>query len=110
MNDDGRITNKKFIFKGYVTDKELLPVTKLNFGRIAIGSSGKHTLGKLECSGRTTLASMPTSCRDLFIAGNEISGFYMVKTSSRLRTVYCDLNKSPDDTGDYLWNVNLLNY
>ena len=78
----------------------MLPVTKLNFGRIAAGANGKHTLGKLECSCRTTLASMPTSCFDLFIAGNEISGFYTVKGSStKVRTVYCDYSKATDATG-----------
>ena len=85
---------------GYVTEKSMLPVTRLNFGRIAPGASGKHTLGKFECSGRTTLMTKPTSCYDLFIAGNQISGFYTVKGSAtKVSTVYCDFSKSPGATG-----------
>jgi hypothetical protein len=78
-----------------VTEKSLLPVTRLNFGRIAPGADGKHTLGKFECSGRTTLATKPTNCYDLFIAGNTITGFYTVKGSNtQLKTVYCDYSKA----------------
>ena len=85
---------------GYVTEKSLLPVTRLNFGRIAPGANGKHSLGKFECSGRTTLASMPTNCHDLFIAGNQISGFYTIKGSAiQLKTVYCDFNKAQGAIG-----------
>ena len=39
---------------GYLTDKSLLPVTRLSYGRIIPGASGKYTLGKFECSGRVT--------------------------------------------------------
>ena len=75
-------------------------MTKLNFGRIGPGASGKFTLGKLECSGRTTLTSMPTSCYDLFIAGNQINGFYTVKGSStQLVAIYCDFTKTTGLTG-----------
>ena len=75
-------------------------MTKLNFGRIGTGASGKFTLGKLECSGRTTLTSMPTSCYDLFIAGNQINGFYTVKGSStQLISIYCDFTKTTGATG-----------
>ena len=75
-------------------------MTKLNFGRIAPGANGKHTLGKLECSGRTTLTSMPISCYDLFIAGNQINGFYTVKgSSSQLVSIYCDFTKTTGATG-----------
>ena len=85
---------------GYVTDKSVLPMTQLNFRRIGPGASGKFTLGKLECSGRTTLTSMPTSCNDLFIGGNQINGFYTVKgSSSQLVTVYCDFSKASNAPG-----------
>jgi len=87
---------------GYVTEKSLLPVTRLNFGRIAPGASGRHTLGKFECSGRTTLTTKPTNCHDLFIAGHQISGFYTVKGSAtQLETVYCDYTKAQGATGNY---------
>ena len=75
-------------------------MTKLNFGRIGTGASGKFTLGKLECSGRTTLSSMPISCYDLFIAGNQINGFYTIKGSStQLATIYCDFSKASNAQG-----------
>ena len=84
-----------------MTEKSLLPVTRLNFGRIAAGaSSGRHTLGKFECSGRVTLTTKPTTCYDLFIAGNQISGFYTIKGSAtQLSTVYCDFSKAQGTTG-----------
>ena len=83
-----------------MTDKDLLPVTRLNFGRIFPGSNGKHTLGKFQCSGRKTLSSMPTNCRDLFIAGNQINGFYAIKSSStQISTVYCDFSKDSNAAG-----------
>ena len=94
------VSNQLLIASGYVTEKTLLPVTQLNFGRIAPGANGKHTLGKFECSGRSTLTGMPTTCYDLFIIGNQISGFYTVKGSAtQLRTVYCDFDKPPGATG-----------
>ena len=70
---------------------------QLNFGRIGVA---KHTLGKFECSGQTTLNGMPTNCRDLFIVGNQISGFFTVKKSTtKLQTVYCDFSKAPTEKG-----------
>ena len=73
---------------------------KLNFGRIGPGASGKFTLGKLECSGEKALKTMPTSCIDLFIAGNQINGFYTVKGSStQLVTVYCDFTLASNAPG-----------
>ena len=39
--------------KGIITDKNILPITRLNFGRIVLpSSSGFHTLGRLDCSGQ----------------------------------------------------------
>jgi len=85
-----------------VTEKSLLPVTRLNFGRIAPGASGKNTLGKFECSGRTTLTTIPTNCKDLFITGNQISGLYLAISFSKVNTVYCDFSKSPEEAGKLL--------
>ena len=86
---------------GYVTEKTLLPVTRLNFGRIAPGASSKHTLGKFECSGRVKLTTKPTSCYDLFIAGNQISGYYTIKGSAtQLKTVFCDFSKAQGMAGN----------
>ena len=78
---------------------------KLNFGRIGPGANGKFTLGKLECSGRTTLTSMPTNCYDLSIVGQQINGFFTVKGSStQLVIVYCDFNKASNYVGTLIFN------
>ena len=88
-------------------------MTKLNFGGVAQEGNGKLTLGKLECSGKTTLTSMPTSCSDLFIAGNQINGLSTVKSSSKqLLTMYCDFSKANTAVAQYfhLEDDNSLNY
>ncbi|EFX61590.1 hypothetical protein DAPPUDRAFT_18957, partial [Daphnia pulex] len=37
---------------GVITDKTILPITRLNFGRTQLEtSSGVHTLGRFECTG-----------------------------------------------------------
>ena len=55
------------IFIGFITDKNTLPVTRLNFGRTQLEtSSGIHTLGRLDCTGSVALMRMPVSCEDLF--------------------------------------------
>jgi len=86
--------------EGYITSKDVLPVTKLNFGRTLANSSfGIHTLGKLECSGRTTVDRMPESCDDLWKIGHTLNGFYDVKGENEVRSVYCDFTKTPGDPG-----------
>ena len=51
------------------TDKEILPITRLNFGRTQQSySSGVHTLGRFECTGQVAVTGMPTAnvmCRSL---------------------------------------------
>lgn len=87
-----------------ITEKGLLPVTKLNFGRtISPTSSNSHQLGRLECNGKVVLDGMPTSCRDLWRIGHGLSGLYSVKaTSDKVETVYCDFDKLPGDEGTIL--------
>jgi hypothetical protein len=83
-------------------DKELLPVTALQFGRtIAPTSTNRHTLGRLECSGKVVLNGMPSSCQDLWRIGYTLSGLYSIKgsSSSKVETVYCDFSKLPGDQG-----------
>jgi len=86
--------------EGYITSKDALPVTKLNFGRtLATSSYGIHTLGKLECSGRATVDRMPESCDDLWKIGHTLNGFYDVRGDKEVRSVYCDFTKLPGDPG-----------
>lgn len=89
-------------YVGTLTDKDLLPVTTLNFGRtIAPTSTNRHTLGRLECSGKVVLNGMPSSCQDLWRIGYTLSGLYSIKGSSsnKIETVYCDFSKLPGDQG-----------
>ncbi|XP_032776653.2 contactin-associated protein-like 3 [Daphnia magna] len=90
---------------GVITDKDLLPITKLNFGRtIAPTSMSSYKIGRLECSGKVVLNGMPTSCQDLWRVGYILSGIYSIKgSSSRVETVYCDFNKLPGDEGLQTW-------
>ena len=84
---------------GVITERTLLPVTSLNFGRTqAPVSIGKHMLGRLECSGKVVLNGMPKSCKDLWRLGYSLAGLYLVKGDSGLvETVYCDMNRLPGD-------------
>lgn len=78
----------------------MLPVTALNFGRIVPPlSSGKHTLGPFQCTGKRTIPTAPSSCRDLFVIGHELNGLYLIKsiTSDRVDTVFCDFTQLQDD-------------
>ena len=89
-----------FCRSGYITSKDALPVTKLNFGRnLATNSYGNHTLGKLECSGRATVNTVPGSCADLWKIGHTLNGFYDIKGDKTVRSVYCDFTKLPGDRG-----------
>ena len=86
--------------EGYLTNQDQLPVAQLNFGRTIVPSSyGVHTLGKFECSGRTQVSGMPTSCADLWQIGNTLTGFYTIKGTNTIQSVYCDFTKLPGDQG-----------
>nr|CAH0106935.1 unnamed protein product [Daphnia galeata] len=64
---------------GVITDKNVLPVTRLNFGRTQLAtSSGVHTLGRFECSGSVALTGLPGSCEDLWLIGHTLNGIYSV--------------------------------
>ncbi|EFX80888.1 hypothetical protein DAPPUDRAFT_224393 [Daphnia pulex] len=91
---------------GVITDKDLLPLTKLNFGRtIAPTSVKQHKLGRMECNGKVVLNGMPASCEDLWRIGYTLSGLYSIRGSSsnKVETVYCDFNKLPGDEGLQTW-------
>jgi hypothetical protein len=79
-----------------------LPVTRLNFGRTQLAtSSGVHTLGRLVCSGSVAITGFPTSCEDLLLIGHTLNGFYSVKGTKMIESVYCDFTKLPSDSGKY---------
>jgi hypothetical protein len=91
---------------GYITDKNDLPVMKLNFGRSnSLSAVGIHTLGKLECSGRKK--TFPETCTDLWEGGVQVNGFYTLRKKivaangfyNELFTSFCDFSKLPGDSG-----------
>ncbi|KAI9563595.1 Contactin-associated protein-like 2 precursor [Daphnia sinensis] len=84
--------------EGTIIDKNILPVKRLNFGRTHTGS-GQHTLGRFECSGKKVVDGKPTSCADLRILGNTLSGFYLVKGINSVENVDCDFTKLQNDPG-----------
>ena len=86
---------------GRITDKDLLPVTRINFGAGSAPSSGSYTLAKLECYGRSSFEGIPKSCHDLRQAGHRSNGFYIVKASRQLEMIYCDMNHSFDGNTTY---------
>lgn len=68
-------------------------ITKLNFGWT--GSSGVHTFGRLQCSGRTVLN------------GKFSGGFSRSKDRNKWNSVFCDMDKFVNDSGaalhHFLW-------
>ncbi|EFX82669.1 C1q and tumor necrosis factor-related protein-like protein 2 [Daphnia pulex] len=46
---------------------------------------------------RTAFSKMPTSCADLEQMGQRINGFFLVKGSKRMETVYCNFNANQND-------------
>lgn len=85
---------------GLISDKDLLPVTRLHFGRTAIPRTLiKFTLGRLNCKGQNSLSSgdglissndeLPTNCDQLRSLGHRLPGFYSVKDGDQIKTVFC---------------------
>jgi len=99
------------INSGYITDKNLLPVTRLYFGQtLKTGPTTRFTLGPFECSGRhqSNKNGIPTNCKDLFHLGHIHNGFYVVSNSDdadgneidrysikamTIKMIYCDFNR-----------------
>ncbi|XP_046645838.1 uncharacterized protein LOC124336182 [Daphnia pulicaria] len=87
---------------GVITDKNVLPVTRLNFGQTQLEtSSGVHTLGQLVCT--ATFSGLPKSCQDLRLIGHTLNGFYSVMGSAKMESVYCDFTKLSGDEGFQKW-------
>ena len=62
-------------------------------------SSGIHTLGRFECKGREVVTGLPMSCKDLWLIGHSLNGFYSIARSEMMAYVYCDFNKLPEEEG-----------
>ena len=88
----------KYYAIGIVTDKNILPVTRLNFGRTQL-ATGLHTLGQFKCSGQVAVVGKPKSCADLWRIGHTLSGFYSVMGEDKVESVYCDFTKLPTASG-----------
>lgn len=71
--------------------KRVLPVTRLNFGHTSY-VGGSHTLGKLECVGKSAEANVPTSCLDLWRTGYLLNGLYSIRRDQKVVFVYCDFS------------------
>ena len=86
---------------GLITNKEDLPITGVKFGlRATAGAIGFYTLGPLECSGRNVISGMPSSCRDLWVIGHTLNGFYSIMATETIQTVFCDFNKMAEGNGN----------
>ena len=85
---------------GVITDKEIIPISRLNFGRTPLEtSSGIHTLGRYECTGKVAIVGMPTSCEDLWRIGHSLSGLYLVLEGEIVKNVYCNFTKLSSEAG-----------
>jgi hypothetical protein len=94
----------KHLTTGVITRKEILPISRLNFGRTQLDtSSGVHTLGRFECSGQVAVTGMPRSCEDIWRIGHTLSGLYSVIGNQMVESVYCDLNKLPGESGKHFF-------
>ena len=76
---------------GFITEKTLLPITQLFFGRAV--TLGRPTLGRIICSGNPSVNGMPKSCVDLLRLGHTLTGLYSVAGDGRVESVYCDFSK-----------------
>jgi hypothetical protein len=94
---------------GVITDKNVLPVTRLNFGRTQLAtSSGVHTLGRLVCSGSVAVIGFPTSCEDLWLIGHTLNGFYSIKGEKMIESVYCDFTQLPGNESKFILEKQFL--
>ncbi len=85
-------------FEGVITEKNILPITRLNFGRTKLDtSSGVHTLGRFECTGQQAINEMPSSCVDLWRRGHKLNGLYSVMGTKQIESIHCDFSKTPTD-------------
>lgn len=91
---------------GEITLKRVLPVTRLNFGHTSY-VGGSHTLGKLECVGKSAEANVPTSCLDLWRTGYLLNGLYSIRRDQKVVFVYCDFSLGQDVRETYVGYVDV---
>ncbi|EFX76551.1 Cntnap2 protein [Daphnia pulex] len=61
--------------QGVITDKNILPITRLNFGgTLTANSTSQHTLGRFECTGQVAVDEMPTSSGDHWRMEHKLNG------------------------------------
>lgn len=94
--------------QGVIKNKSLLPVTALYFGGQGSKWTGRHTLGRIECTGSARPAQnvegLPSNCQDLRILGHSLSGFYSVRTrDGQMSTVFCDMSRPSTDLGNSIF-------
>ncbi|XP_046646370.1 uncharacterized protein LOC124336629 isoform X2 [Daphnia pulicaria] len=75
-----------------------IPVARLNFGGTLKGFI-YHTLGKIQCGGKSKSEGMPRSCEDLWRTGHTLNGIFAVKGSKSIESLYCDFNRRPNENG-----------
>jgi len=95
--------------EGHLTNKDQLPVMKLNFAGThgSRNRAAKFELGPLYCTGKSTaksrkyFSSSPTSCHDLLLRRLTQTGYYLVKDRQEKfpKLVFCDMSKQPDQVG-----------
>jgi hypothetical protein len=61
-------------------------------------------IGYSEVKNKPTYFGMPTSCDNLKGAGHISSGFYSIKGSAMMESVFCDFTKLPSDEGKYFYH------
>ncbi len=65
---------------------------QLNFGKIKY-EGGSHTLGQLECSGKSiATGDYPKSCQDLWRIGHILNGFYPIRGDKHVEFVHCNFS------------------
>lgn len=85
---------------GYISVRDILPVRRLLFSPpFGVQSSGRFSLGPLECHGDVIVKGIPTSCMDVWRIGHHLSGVYSVRGLNRVHSVFCDFTKPLHDSG-----------
>jgi hypothetical protein len=97
------IINHQLTQSGIITDKNLLPITQLNFGgTLTENSSSQHTLGRFECTGQVVDGrSTPSKELGRSIIQNNLNGLQSAVMGAN--KIDCDFEKfQQSKTQDYL--------
>ena len=89
-----------FLIQGVITDKNILPITRLNFGGTTENSTSQHTLGRFECMGQVAVDEMPTSSEDLWRIERNLGGLYSAVMEADPSDKFdCDFQKFQNNAG-----------